>query len=90
MRMRGPTTAERIVIDVVEQMMREERMPRIKAYIRRYRVNKITTADLDQTMPKLLAAVDADEGVCLTAWEAQVIWAYASRLELQLKGEYYP
>ena len=88
--MRSPhSAATEIIIEVIEQMLREERKPKVKAYIRRYRVNQITREDLDNTLPKIVAAVDEDEEVCLTAWEAQVVWAYMARLELTIRGERY-
>lgn len=87
--LRGPTLQEEIVIDVVKQMLREDRKDKVLAYIRKYRVNQVTDEDLNATLPKLLEAVDEDEGVTLTPWEAQVVWAYLSRLELTIKGERY-
>ena len=86
---RGPTYAESVVIEVVAQMLKEERKPAIRAQIQKSGGRQVTDEDVLAALTKLVAATDNDEGVCLTPWEAISIGAYLQRLELAHRGERY-
>ena len=84
-----PTSVEHVLIEVAEQMLKEERKPSVLAAIQRSGMRHVTNQDVTDAIIKLVSATDKDEGVTLTPWEAISIGAYLQHLELTIKGERY-
>jgi hypothetical protein len=80
---------EQIIIEVVEQMMKDERKPKIQRMIRLYGVNHIDEHHLASGVQKLTVGVDDDEGVVLSAPEVLALYAYLLRMELSARKELY-
>lgn len=87
--LRGPSYAEQVIIDVVTQMMKEDRKPSILAMTQRHGVRQINDADVLKAVQKLIMATDEDEGVTLSPWETLMLLGYITKLELVHRGEFY-
>lgn len=87
--LRGPTTAEQIVIEVVEKMLKDERKPEVLRLIQHHGVRQLNVGDVKTVVRRLIAATDEDDGVCFGPWETLTLLAYITHLELTLKGERY-
>lgn len=87
--LRGPTYAETLVWEVVEKMMKDERKPEILRLTRHHGCRQLSDEDVRETIRKLLAATNQDEGVTFTPWESLILLGYITKLELMHKGEFY-